>query len=508
MKTSEEKRAVFLPAAKLLFTAAHMQGILKDIQGAATELEIHNAYQAAININGMYENLYNDEGRYYHTLQHPRIQLLDTEGLKLLGKIYDATIAPEQEEEYVTKLAQNLSAELAQTLRDQDRHDCIYYLPSSSGQQHNWLHRFKTETLTVSDIMEESRQYVAEDPIHFAEPMPYPDSQVSIGELSAIALFPDNNGGYNTEKTFVKQGGLNEWASAVYAITHENRLRVNQALPPINAEEILQICTTMAATLPFQNNDKLDNIANNLYLFLSKPEQAPLRNALGVEGDALKQLIDKSVYNAGKLANRDVGNFATTTLSDLYYGDRTVTAENTGINPATTDPIQQFKLSYLIIDQHAEETVRNALDPTKTGDGFIRAMGVNEKIYHDFNASLSGLSQYRIEEEADKHTQYQDNITPLLEMHKRDMAFYGVSIINSLSHEPSSLPRKEELSPALIDAFFHSATPMARTLVNLTKEGNEVGVEGIGKYRLKFFSEQIKRNVSPSLAATPDFSSL
>ncbi len=129
MRSAEEERAVFLPAAKLLFTAAHMQAFLGQSEAEASLEAQHileqKSYQAAVRISDMYESLYNEEDRRYHSLQHPRVQLLDKEGLQKLAEIYNAEQTSLTEEAYVTDLAKQLPASMAQTLRDQDRHDCI-----------------------------------------------------------------------------------------------------------------------------------------------------------------------------------------------------------------------------------------------------------------------------------------------------------------------------------------------------------------------------------------------
>lgn len=462
----EKQREDFLPAAELLFTAAHLRGIFTDWrkQNIGRQADMESLFEAAQAVSGMYEELYGSPDRLYHTLQHPRVQLLNEDELKMLEALHQAD-KPPTDQSYrttVTKLAFDMTEEEAERLRNLDRHDCLYCFDVSESEQHQWLAPLRGKRATVENIL---KGKVDTQPLRFDEPM---IPGVSVGMLMAVLAFPGEQGGYDKKKNFTDAlFGLNEWASAVYAVQEENAIRAERGLPSLTTKEKLGICVTLAATYPFQSKDHLDQMAEHLYVFMKAPRRKALRVALGVSDDGeLRQLVDSVVSTAGHFANQDVQNFGAADVPAFYAANRTAIAEIVHVDASGSDPVQEFILSYLTLNAHANEPLRKALNPQADGkDGFIRTAGNGDHIYHSFGATLSGNNEYQIPLLNKGHQQYQDNAEAAIKLHQRDMTFAALEMLGK-----PVVKDKKNLSQALVDAFFAGEPSAAATLVALTQK--------------------------------------
>jgi hypothetical protein len=461
----ENQREVFLPAANVVFAAAYLKGLLKD----APAMDQETAWQLADKIAGMYAAAYDSPDRFYHTLQHPRIQMLNQQGDEMVQRSFDA-LTYKDSAGYAAELARTMPDEIAQTLRDQDRHDCLYYFAKSDTAQHRLLAPYKEKEppVPLSEIV--SSAFGGNEALESgSKPL-----GVTLGTLAAICTFPNGKGGFEAGRTFEnpKLGekpklGLNEYASAVHAITQENKERKAQGFPPLSIRETLTTCITIAATIPFQDKSHLDAIAENVDIFLKTQDK--LCSALGVEANndaARGELVDSIVHTACDFANRDVRNLSDVDQFSMYYADKSIYYEMQGV---PQDPVQEFTLAFRNYEQHssAEELQARGLG---TKDGFIYGNYRNGVIFHDFTAPLSH-GKWAVKEADTLHAHYNATRAKVQFEHQCDMVLAALGIAAALRNETPRITKREDISDEMIKGFFEKRSPSdpsdAKALVDI-----------------------------------------
>ncbi len=492
LQTIKRRNEKFFQARSLMILAFYREMS----ENSRSDIERNTAYQTAVETVDHYISLYNTPERIYHTPQHALVQILPLsmaqksillnkcppelsnwkEAEAVINKIkmkkrlpngpkWDATLLP---------ISTKSMDYFWQYLRDQIRHDCLYYLPKFVDKEGAYtiqtqLHAQIKEAkpaLTLQDILSPQtakKTFIAKNADNILELKPQVQvvetiEGISIGELAAICAFPDGQGGYDKTKSFEGfKAGLNEWASAVYAVQMEQEKRAKAGIKPLTMQEILQTCLTLAATIPFQEKEYLNNMAKNIAAFLEKNASNTLRNQLGIfgQGDKSKRetyhMVNKMMVNAAKFSGQDTRNFRRGGIG-LYDGDRAMTCELLGLRDNQKSPFNQFFIAWKsYVDQATEKDIQR-FDPSAKGDGFIRQQLIGRRVWHCFHPLLTkgmvGDVNLRVAERKVNrlHNKLEKNAAIMLEWHCYDMAKQVANIaqaVNSPIQLENDVPHKE-----------------------------------------------------------------
>ncbi len=489
-----EGRNEVLRQARCLMITAFYEGLLSGAKDVATR---QKAFKAAMEMVDQYIALYNAPERQYHTAQHPLVQLLPfslDEKTALLQKV-SVDINHFQEADAIIKglnlrkstlngpkwtqtslpLGSKAMDDFWQYLRNQMRHDCLYYLPKyrdkfgkrslqtellgviKESQPPLNLEQLVEREITISSGKEKLSLAMQSKAISDVDGL-------SIGKLAGVLAFPDGKGGYQRDKSFEGfKAGVNEWTSAVYAVDMENKKRLASGFAPLDAKEILQICATLAATIPFQPKPYFNDMAQNLALFLQKDEQMALRKALGlpVNGHKMKlethHLVNLVMLKAAKFSGQDIRNFRSSG-EGLYSGDKAMARELHGVAESKQNLITQCFVSWRALADHSSKDELKQIDPNAQQAGFIRQMAIDNKVWHAYKPLFpsSDLSDKKLQVRESKvkrlNQKYLKRLEPVLSWHRYDLAKAVVEIANKVNeidelNEISHLYIKENDKP-------------------------------------------------------------
>lgn len=208
---------------------------------------------------------------------------------------------------------------------------------------------------------------------------------------------------------------------------------------PLDAKEILQICATLAATIPFQSKSHFNDMADNLALFLQKDEQMALRKALGLPASGHKMklethhLVNQVMLKAAKFSGQDIRNFRSSG-EGLYSGDKAMARELHGITENKQNLITQCFVSWRALADHSTKEELKQVDPKAQQTGFIRQMAIDNKVWHAYKPLFpsSNLSDTKLRVRESKvnrlHQKYLKRLEPVLNWHRYDVAKAVVEI--------------------------------------------------------------------------------